>query len=414
MQGFYEELINKEYWDKSYNRLNSKIYKNGDYDTLYLIKESEEYINIVNKLYDGTYSWSTPKKLEIGKSGTTKKRVVYMYSLKDRFVLGVLYRAMNNYFSDLIPRNCYSYKTGVNTSFAVQKLSKTDYTDKYGLKLDISSYFNSVNKEHLYKCIDEIFPEETGIKKTISNLLKSDIVSYKGELIEEYKSLVPGSALGSFFANYCLRDIDNYFENEGIIYARYSDDIILFSDDSSKIKGYVDYIENKISNYGLSINSKKYVHFNPGEEIEYLGLKFSKLGIDVSNHAKTKVKQTIKRWVKKGRREIELDGKSYNEVAGAILKRFNFRMYKCYIEDATKFGWGYYAFRYITLTDSLIEIDYYLKDQLRYLKTGKHNKANIKAITDYELKQLGYISSFEMFKLFKEDFDYYYEVVQNY
>ena len=84
----------------------------------------------------------------------------------------------------------------------------------------------------------------------------------------------------------------------------------------------------------------------------------------------------------------------------------------CIINSMETFGWCHYAFRYITTIDSLIEIDFYFKDTLRAMKTGKHNKANFKAMSEQEFKDLGYLSLVEMYKLYKKDFDYYMEIVE--
>lgn len=403
------EILNQEHWEKAYERLEEKNL-NG-FDSLYAIKEAKELV--VDQLMGGTYKWSTPKKVEIAKVGTTKKRVVYIYSEKDRYILGVLNRAFGEVYKEEISPNCYSYKRGKNTADAIKDISRVDFTTKKAVKMDISAYFNSVSREHLYRCIDEVCEKGTGIHRTLSAIYKNDRVEYKGKQIEEYKSLIPGCALGSFFANYCLKEIDEYFREKGKIYARYSDDIILFGETDEEIAEGVAEMKQKIADYGLTINPKKYEYYEPGEVIEYLGLGLSNQGIDISRHGKEKMKRTIKRWVVKARREMELEGKSYTEVATKLIKRFNYKLYKCYIEDARKFGWGYYAFRYITLTESLVEIDFYMRDRLRYLKTGKNNKANIKSVSDEQLEQMGLLSTYEMYKLFRYDFEYYCEVVGN-
>lgn len=49
---------------------------------------------IIEQLVNDTYKWSIPKKVEIAKGMTNKKRVVYMYSLQDRMVIGAIYRAV--------------------------------------------------------------------------------------------------------------------------------------------------------------------------------------------------------------------------------------------------------------------------------------------------------------------------------
>lgn len=410
-----EIMLDKTTWEKVLDRVDLKNKMPlQDRLAITLLLETGEYKALVNQLLAGEYKWSVPEKLLLAKAGTTKKRVVYMYSNQDRVFLSVLFKAMNEVFEDTIAPNCFSYRRGINTSSAIKHIAKDKQSfDKYGVKLDISAYFNSVSKAHLMKCIYKLFPnqKEEPLLQAMLDLFDNDTVTYKGVEIQEYKALIPGCALGSFFANYCLRDIDNYFLNKEVTYARYSDDIILLSSSKENNNEYLQYIKTKIKEYGLTINDKKYVHFEPNEPIEYLGLSLSERGIDISNNAKRKLKKTIHRWVKKARKDIEVNGKPFDKVARSLVNRLNWKIYKSYLIDPRKFGWGYYVFRYVTDYKSLTEIDFYLRDQLRYLKTGKHNKANIKSLDDNDFMSLGVLSLYDMCLLFHEDFNKYQAVI---
>lgn len=408
----YNEMLKKEYWERAYERLANKPQIDTFVrDTLYYVKEGNEYKDLALQVCNGTYAWSTPEKLLLSKVGTTKKRVVYMYSMQDRFVLGVLYRALNTLFDDRVSVNCFSYKRGVNTSAAIKHIDKIKSGQSmFGVKLDISAYFNSIDRGHLNNCLTELFGKDSTIRKSMDVLFNNDIITYKGTELSEYKAMIPGCALGSFFANYCLREIDFYFDEKKVVYARYSDDIILLDTTREKVDSHLRYIKNMLAKYGLSINEKKYVYFEPNEPIEYLGLSLSDRGIDISENAKNKLKRTIKRWIKDARKTIEMEDEPFDKVAKKLIKRLNWKLYKSYVKDASKFGWAFYAFRYITVLDSLTEIDYYLRDRLRYLKTGKNNKANAKALKDEDFRDLGVLSLYDMYKLFHEDFSYYYEI----
>ena len=194
--------------------------------------------------------------------------------------------------------------------------------DYIGLKLDIHAYFNSVSREKLHQIIDELFEKQQniksigdevdtdrdkklqGIKTSIESMLFNDTVNYNGQLIQEYKSLVPGSPFGSFLANWVLRELDLCFMNE--TYARYSDDIIIIENSKDKIDKDLEIILKCIGDIGLTINHEKYKWFSCNDDIEFLGLKLCSNGdIDISDHAKHKIKKQIHRWASKGRVEIE-------------------------------------------------------------------------------------------------------------
>ena len=405
------ELMKNEYWEEAYDRLASKPYiSTEDLGKLYIIRdmEREQY---VNSIIDGTYDWSIPRKLMLAKHGTRKKRVVYVHSLEDRYLLGVIYRALNYLCKDLVSDRCFSYKKAVSTSTAIKYVLNNKGTAEYGVKLDIHAYFNSVSKEKVTAMLDELFTG--GFKLSMQKLLLTDKVSYKGQIIDEYKALIPGCALGSFFANYTLRECDQYFDDNGILYARYSDDIIIMGNSNEELCGHIDVVKKYLAEYGLIINESKYKWFAPSDEVEFLGLKITQTGdIDISDKGRQKIKRQIHRWCRKGRIEIEKGNDTFERQASKILHRLNYKNFICYIDHDNTFGWCHYAFRYITAIDTLKELDFYVKDTLRAMKTGKHNKANARVLNDDELRELGWVSLVELYNIYKFDFDYYCEIIE--
>ena len=91
------------------------------------------------------------------------------------------------------------------------KENKTDETS-VGVKIDIHAYFNSVSRERVIEMINELFTG--GLKITMEKLLLDDRVLWKGNIIKEWKSLIPGCAFGSFLANWCLRECDLDFNDK--------------------------------------------------------------------------------------------------------------------------------------------------------------------------------------------------------
>lgn len=410
-----EELSKQEHWDETMDRMTKKSNLNNEQSMEVILLNScgfkEQFIEHV---ISGTYAWSIPRKILLNKIGTTKKRTVYMYSIQDRYVLGVLYRVFSKQFNDTISSNCFSYKRGVKTLNAIDYLrSDTQLNKKHGVKLDIKAYFNSVNRECLNRILAEISLGDTGILKLLTDMFNSDIVTFEDKEIVEYKSLTPGSALASFLANYCLKDIDNYVvDTLGITYARYSDDILMFADTKEELQKGLDMVNAKLDQLGLLINDSKYVWFEPGAEVDFLGLKLKADGkIDISDNSAKKFKKKIRHSCIMGRHDIEYAHKDPYKVAKKIIGRYNYRVYKCFIQDASKFGWAYYAFRYINIIDTIKNIDYYMKDRLRQMITGHNNSANIRKVSDLQLAELGYVSMVDMYIRFKSDFDYYCDTV---
>lgn len=410
-----DEIRNQKYWDDTLERMLRKRNITTEQEMeLVLLSTIGFKDKFIEQVLSETYTWSIPKKIQISKIGTKRKRTVYMYSIQDRYVLGVLYRVFSSYYIDNINSNCYSYKRGVKTLNAIDYIkSDKDISKKSGVKLDIHAYFNSVNRRYLIEILEEISNKERCIEKLLKDLYLDDRVIFEGKEILEYKSLIPGAAFSSFLANYCLRDIDNYVsEDLGLTYARYSDDILYFADTKEQLHTALDMITTKLNELDLEINDTKYEWFEPGEDIDFLGLKLKdNKRVDISTNSAKKFKRKIKHSCKVGRNEIERLGKDPYNVARDIIGRYNYRIYKCYIQDSSKFGWAYYAFRYINTIETLRELDFYLKDRLRQMITGVNNSSNIKKVSNEKLAELGYISIVDMYIRFKEDFDYYCDTV---
>ena len=376
--------------------------------------------------------------------------------MQDRFVLGVLYRVFSYCYNDELSAACFSYRKDIGTIDALHyikeqrdktsEITQDKPEDYIGLKLDIHAYFNSVNREKLHKDVDELFDRQQsinsmgsevntdrdikllGIKISIESMLFNDTVNYNGQLIQEYKSLVPGSPFGSFLANWVLRELDLCFIDK--TYARYSDDIIIIENSKDKVDKDLEIILKYIGDIGLTINPEKYQWFNCNDDIEFLGLKLCSNGdIDISDHAKHKIKKQIHRWTSKGRVEIEkqtkennkntsrldkkdIESKEFRRVAIKILRRINNKNFFCAVGSGNQFGWGLYSYPKITTTKTLYELDMYTKECIRSMKTGKHNRSNINAVSDDELKSMGYLSLVQMFNLYRTDRDYFNEVLE--
>ena len=79
--------------------------------------------------------------------------------------------------------------------------------------------------------------------------------------------------------------------------------------------------------------------------------------------------------------------------------RLRYRIFES--DDPETLTWSRWFFPVITKTEGLNEIDRYLQQNLRYLATGKHSKANYR--TSYEqLKDLGYKSLVNEYWRFKK------------
>lgn len=384
---------------------------------------------IMNELFDGTYEWSIPKITPIQKPGVTKIRQVYVYKPKDRLIQGVLSRYLSRLFDDLLSDRCCAYRKGYNTVNVVKGIVSNDYKDRCIVKIDISKYFDSVSKNVLFEQIQKFqdiltskgYTNVDELFKNIKNLYNDDrVIDLDGELLEKYKSLAQGLSLSNLFANHVISDLDfGIMEKYPTIeYFRYSDDILIIGDSQEQLHDIIEnYMTPVLNSKGLSINPKKIQYYNPKEKVSFLGIKFyyddiqCKTILDIDESTVNNMKRFIRQLVNKSfDRRIKHNINPEDEVR-KIISKYNEITYKCYVLNRSKYGWAYYAFRCVNVIDSLKQLDFYLKDMLRYVYTGKHNKQSINKLPNDKLRRLGYISLVDMFNIFCDDVDLYKDMV---
>lgn len=258
----------------------------------------------------------------------------------------------------------------------------------YGYKVDIKNYFNSIDINILLSQLNKDI--DKSIYKLLSELLLNEYVEYNNELIIEKKGVMAGTPISAFLANYYLKEIDEYFWNKKVVYFRYADDIILFTNNLEESIKYKDILIEYLNKYNLTINKNKEYIINPHDKWEFLGFSFDNKTIDISINSINKIKGKIKRSSRGIRRwMIKKDAKS-EWALKAINRKFNRKFYGK--DNNDELSWKYWFFPTINTSKSLKIIDNYMQSRLRYLITGKYNKKNYKIVPYKLLKQCNYKS----------------------
>ena len=349
----------------------------------------KSYLDITEKLSSGEYDFSIPTKHLINKVNKSKKRVVYSYCEEENYILKVItYLFLKKYDESYAP-NCYSFRRGSCVRSAIKKITSTKNLNKlYGYKIDISNYFNSVNVELLLEKLKMFLADDEKLYKFIEKLLLDDRVIFNNEIIHEEKGIMAGVPISSFLANIFLKDVDEYFERENVLYLRYSDDIILFAE-KEKNDFYIEKLNELIKVNKLEINEDKKLYIKPGDKWDFLGFSFENGVIDISDVSKQKIKGKIKRASRKLHRWMVKKNASSERAIKAMIRKFNKKFFM--IDNNSELTWNLWYFPVITTTKGLHEIDLYMQQSLRYIATGKYGKKNFNIKYD-ELKKLDYRS----------------------
>ena len=366
------------------------------------IKQLEEYINnkrykdIVNDILNNNYTFSIPYKHLINKINSDKKRVVYSFNEDENMILKIITYLFSLEYDKKYSKNCYSFRKKNGPKEAIKKLYNSNINNLYGYKIDIKNYFNSIDINILFNKLDLFIDNDLLLLGFIKNILSNPYVNFNNEIIKEKKGIMAGIPISSFLANIYLKELDDYFND--ILYIRYSDDIIIFSDKDNLDK-YINILNNKIKEFNLEINKDKVTYIKPNDKFDFLGFSFKNNKIDLSNISKQKIKSKIKRTSKKLRKWMINNNTSSERAIKAVIRKFNRKFFSLSNNELT---WELWYFPVINTIDSLHEIDLYLQDNLRYINTGKHNKKNYN-LKYSTLKEYGYKSLVNEYYKFKKN-----------
>ena len=389
MESILTQLTRQDVWEDflAYRLLKGRFTWH-EFDEADSYVEREAYLPLAQEIAQGG-GLGIPQKKIINKMGTGKKRVVYSFAPDEMTILKLIAYRLYDYDACFAP-NCYAFRRGMKASDAIFYINRAIGDRKmWAYKLDIHDYFNSISIEILLPILAEMMAGDVPLYRFFEKMLTEDRVIYQGETLLESHGVMAGTPTSPFLADVYLKEVDRFFFDTHVVYARYSDDIILFAPDLETLNQHKSKMAEFLSQYRLEINPDKERIYSPDEAFEFLGFKCHAHSIDISEATKRKMKGKIRRAAKSLMRWSSKNRLDPEKAMKGLINQFNRVFFEN--DDTDSLTWSRWFFPVINKTDGLREIDHYLQQNIRYLSTGKHNKANYK--TDYaRLKQLGYRS----------------------
>ena len=333
--------------------------------------ENEEFRGVAERMISGE-AMPFPRVRIISKMSTGKKRTVFLFPREENYALKLLAAQLHKY-DGIFANNLYSFRRSTGVYRAVQRLLRFRSLHRYFVyKVDIHDYFNSIEVPRLLGQLREIMKEDPALYGFFDGILSNPYAMVDGEPREIKKGVMAGVPVAPFLANVYLMEMDHWFAEHRVLYARYSDDIIVFAKTREELDGYVRRIHETLQERGLEINPRKESYADPGEPFTFLGFQFADGALDVAPASVQKLKDKMRRkaralirWrIRKG-----LDG---DKAARAFIRHFNRKLYESTRED--DLTWARWYFPVLTTDRSLHIIDEYMQDCIRYTAAGNHGK----------------------------------------
>ncbi|MBP5721307.1 MAG: hypothetical protein J6W82_09645 [Bacteroidales bacterium] len=358
----------------------------------------ERYLPAVRSILRGEGP-SIPERKCINKMGSGKKRTVYSFGSDETRVLKLISYLLYRYDGCFAP-NCYSFRRGLKAADAIFSLRKALRGRRmWAYKTDIHDYFNSIPIPLLLPILKGMMSDDPELYGFFERLLDDDRALVGGEVVHGRRGVMAGTPTAPFLADVYLMEVDRHFADAGVVYARYSDDLILFAPDRETLESHKAALLDFLSGYGLEINPDKERIYSPDEPFEFLGFKCLGSSIDISEATKRKMKGRIRRAAHSIARWRHRKGLDVTRAMKGLIRTFNNKFFED--DDPEALTWSRWFFPVINRTEGLKEIDNYLQQYIRFLSTGRHTKANYR-VRYADLKALGYRSLVHEYYLFQE------------
>ncbi len=357
------------------------------------LKEScmEQIREITVGIREGTYRFKPVRRIEVPKPNGSK-RIVYTSKRKgdeaEHMVLRMFAILLQRY-DDLFSDNLYSFRNDNGVQKAIARMrSIEDIGSKYAYKADITSYFNTVNKNNMMRIL-----KRSGVEKGACDLIKSIlfermVMLNDSPMEDDDKGIMPGMPFATFLSNLFLTDMDRHFHDRQVQYYRFADDILILADSEKELKQHVAYVKRTISNKGLDINPKKEIFYKPHDRIEFLGLYIQDGIFDINTKSLKRAMHKIRVKARECRMKVEEGVKSEDDAVRRFMSAMRFRFLGS--RGCPNKCWASWYFPLINTAESLKAIDHHIQEWARFVKTGKHVRRNRYLLSYEEMKERGY------------------------
>ena len=382
------------------NRRKKILYDEASFNAMSSYILNPRCVRDLKKLISRDYFFSPPHHFRVPKDFSGRKRDIYTWRDTTKYLLSLICFSMQG-FDHIYPDGLYSFRTTKSAKeFLLRLKNEPDIGSYYIVKADVSNYVGSIVPELILPGLKELWKDDPAFYDLLEFLLlRRECIENDGQITPCEPGGLGGVPLSNHFMNVYLMEMDEYFEGRVPLYCRYSDDIIIFAHTREEAEAHLAYFNQLLKEKRLHTNPDKTYLIEPGGEVEILGCMLKNGKMDISDHAKRKLKRKIRIHAKKLIRLKRRKGFSDEEAGRQMIEYCN----NLFFGQAEKgeLTWARWIFPVISDTASLHELDIYIQDAVRYVLCGSLAKKRYR-IRYRELKKLGFRSLVHAYYHFTE------------
>lgn len=294
------ERNNKRFGKKTKKNVQQPSYWKEDrkFNPFYTKKKAKSIsISIAKKINNRTYSPNKPfiKKIPKKPNGF---REVSIYQIPDAAVSKLFYIKLLSKNKHRFSSFSYAYRHDKNVHFAIQDIGIDISESKrtFIAEFDFSDFFGSISHSYL----------ENQFKRNGFFVSSEEKYIIKEFLKGREKGIPQGTSISLFLANLVCWELDKKFEKEGLKFARYADDTIIWSSKYEKICNAFNIINDFSTITDIQINHKKSDGISlltkkglPSElsnsktSIDFLGYSINVDNVSIKEQSVKKIKKQI-------------------------------------------------------------------------------------------------------------------------
>ena len=261
--GLFDGVVSYSNLYRAYRKALLGARRNEEQARFYYSLENE-LVTLRRELVDGTYN---PGPYRYFMIFDPKEREIAIAPFRDRVVHHAIVNVLEPIYERRFIYDSYATRKGKGTLAAIMRTQSFLRESRYYIKLDISKYFASIDRNTLLEILERKL-KDTRLLELIARIVWNPP--------DEDWGLPIGNMTSQFFANVYMDPFDHFVKEtlKQRHYIRYMDDFVVFPDDRESIPGLLAQMKAYLNDeLGLKVKENGVVINTPMHGLGFLGVR---------------------------------------------------------------------------------------------------------------------------------------------
>ena len=205
-----------------------------------------------------------------------EERTIGLLSINDKIVQASIKAVIEPILERTFSKSSYAYRPERGHQKCVRRAMHETrlHKDGFHIRCDIDNFFASINRELLMTRLRQVINDEK-LLRLIDLCISVGSVEKSLQWVDREKGIPQGAILSPMLANFYLNSFDQSLDSRGIVYLRYSDDIVMWADSQEEAESISSVVTEYLSSrMGLCLNAPPEIA-PCSEPFEFLGIVIS-------------------------------------------------------------------------------------------------------------------------------------------